>query len=79
MARITLTADRMLLNPTNVIQGDVLVLEVVQDATGGHTLAYGDSFIGDAPDLAAGANEITVLTFLALGPAMLLRGPAVEV
>jgi len=77
MARVVLGGNRTLGNPTNVMTGDVLVVEVVQDATGGRTLGFGNSFIGPAVALEAGANEVTVLTFLALSPNRLLRGPAV--
>ena len=62
-------------NPTNVITGDVLIIEVAQDGTGSRTLGYGTNFIGPVPDLDAGANEVTVLTFLALSPTRLLRAP----
>ena len=76
-ARVTLGGNRTLANPTNVQLGDVLILEVVQDATGGRTLAYGSNFSGPMPTLEGGANEVTVLTFLALGSNRLLRGPAI--
>ena len=76
-ATVTLGGNRTLANPTNVQTGDVLVLEVVQDGTGSRTLAFGSNFVGPAVTLEGGANEATILTFLALSPTRLLRGPAV--
>ena len=71
LARVTLAGDRTLANPTNVQAGDVLVLEVTQDATGSRTLAFGSNFEwagGVAPTLSTGAGDVDVLTFLALAP-----------
>ncbi|MCY4430606.1 MAG: hypothetical protein OXC11_09470 [Rhodospirillales bacterium] len=43
LARVTLAGNRTLGNPTNVQTGDVLILEVVQDGTGGRALGGGVS------------------------------------
>lgn len=69
-ATATLTANRTLDNPTNLQAGAVVVLKVVQDAGGAHTLAYGTAYKwvgGSAPTVAAGANAVSILTFLCDG------------
>lgn len=42
--RVTLGGNRTLGNPTNLSDGQQLVWEVIQDATGGRTLAFGANF-----------------------------------
>lgn len=69
-ATVTLAGSRTLDNPTNLQAGAVVVLKVVQDAAGGHTLAYGTAFKwtgGTAPVVAAGVNAVSILTFLCDG------------
>lgn len=81
IARVTLGGTRTLDNPTNFNVGDVLVLEVVQDTTGGRTLEYGSAFTwpgGTPPTLSTGAGERDILTFLAISPAVLVGGPIIQ-
>lgn len=67
---VTLTANRTLDNPTNMQAGAIVVLKVVQDGVGGHTLNYGTAFKwagASAPVSAPGANAVTILTFICDG------------
>ena len=68
-AKVTLTADRILLFPTNVAEGASGVLTVTQDGTGGHALAFGSGWFisaGAAADIAAlGAGEKAQVTWYA--------------
>ena len=68
-AKVTLTADRTLLFPTNVAEGASGVLTVTQDGTGGHALTFGSGWFisaGDAADIAAlGAGEKAQVTWYA--------------
>lgn len=43
--RVTLTADRTLGNPTEGTDGQRAIWEIVQDGSGGHTLALGSDFV----------------------------------
>lgn len=43
-AKVTLGGNRTLANPTNLTAGGVYVLEVIQDGTGGRSLAFGSTF-----------------------------------
>lgn len=43
--RVTLTADRILANPTNMIDGEPITYEIAQDNVGGRTLTLGDDFL----------------------------------
>lgn len=42
--RVTLTANRALANPSGGFDGQVITIEVTQDATGGRTLTYGSKY-----------------------------------
>lgn len=42
--RVTLGGNRTLANPTNALDGQTLTFEVIQDATGSRTLAFGSKF-----------------------------------
>ena len=68
-AKVTLTADRILLFPTNVAEGASGVLTVTQDGTGGHALTFGTGWFisaGAAADIAAlGAGEKAQVTWYA--------------
>jgi len=68
-AKVTLTADRILLFPTNVAEGASGVLIVTQDGTGGHALAFGSGWFisaGAAADIAAlGAGDKAQVTWYA--------------
>lgn len=57
--RLTLTGNRAMAAPANAVDGQRLVLQVRQDASGGRTLTWHSSFVfesGLPPTLAAGAN-----------------------
>lgn len=69
-AAVTITANRTIDNPTNLQAGAVVVLKVVQDGVGAHTLSYGTAFkwaAASAPIVAPGANAVSILTFLSDG------------
>lgn len=77
-ATVTLTtavgATRVLANPTVLQAGAIVVLKVVQDATGGWALTYDTAYKwagGAAPTVAAGANAVSVLTFFCDGTNLL--------
>lgn len=42
--RVTLTANRTLGNPTGATDGQMLLFEIIEDGTGGHTIALGSKF-----------------------------------
>ena len=70
---ITLTDNRTLDNPTNMVDGATYILRVVQDATGSRTLAYGAAYKwpgGLAPVLSTTANAVDILTFVSDGTNM---------
>lgn len=63
--RLVLGTAATLANPTNLTNGEILNFVVVQDATGGRTLAYGSMFKwagGAVPTLSTAANAIDVIT-----------------
>jgi len=64
--QVTLGGNRTLDNPTNLKSGATYVLKVIQDGTGGRTLAYGSAFKwsnGNIPVVSAAANAVDILTF----------------
>ena len=67
VARVTLGGNRTLMTPLNIKDGGIYRLYVIQDATGGRTLAYEPAFkwTGNAaPDFStATAGQIYLLTF----------------
>lgn len=68
VAVVTLTANRTLSNPTNIVPGGTYMVIVKQDAVGSHTLAYDTAYLfpgGIAPTLSTAALSIDVLTFIA--------------
>ena len=79
VAQVTLAGNRTLANPTNGVAGDVYVLEVTQDTTGGRTLAFGSNYnFGDqgTPTLSSGGGDQDVLSFLFTGSEMKMVGIA---
>ena len=69
-ATVTLTASHVLDNPTNLQAGAIVVLKVVQDVTGTWTLSYGTAYKwagGVAPTVAAGSNNVSILTIFCDG------------
>jgi len=76
-ATVTLGGNRTLGAPTNIVDGFTYQLEVIQDATGGRTLAFNAAYVfpnGTAPTISTTANASTILTFKARGGK--LRGVA---
>jgi len=65
IAEVTLADNRTLDNPTNMKAGSA-ALKVIQDGTGGRTLAYGAAFQfpGGPPTLTTAAGSVDWLTFL---------------
>jgi len=73
VAKVTLAGNRTLANPTNMRAGAFYALRVIQDATGGRTLAYGTAYKwlgGAAPTLSTGANAVDLLIFYSDGTSM---------
>jgi len=73
VASVTLTGNRTLDNPTNLVAGGTYILTVKQDVTGTRTLAYGTNYKfpeGVAPILSTGTNAIDILTFISDGTSM---------
>jgi len=71
---VTLTANRILDNPTNIFAGGQYTLRVLQDGVGGHTLTYDTAYLfpgGVAPVVAAGVNAVSLITFYCDGTSML--------
>lgn len=69
VAKVVLNSASTLTQISNIKKG-VYTLRVTQDATGGRTLAFGSSFKtvdGDAIEIALGANQISILTFMNFG------------
>lgn len=64
---VTLTASTgTLANPTNPVDGQVIRVRVIQDATGSRTLAYGTAYdfgSGSAPTLSTAASKVDILAF----------------
>lgn len=73
VADVTLAGNRTLANPTNMVNGGTYILRVIQDATGGRTLAYGGGYKwagGAAPILSTAPNAVDLLTFYSDGTSM---------
>jgi hypothetical protein len=67
-ATVVLAGNRTLSNPSNIVDGQVYMLEVVQDVVGSRTLTYGNKFVwpaATAPTLTTTANFRDFLTFVA--------------
>jgi len=74
VARVTLGGNRTLSNPTNKVEGNVYILIVKQDGTGGRTLSFSSDYKfagGTAPTITTTANKADVLTFVCEGTNLL--------
>lgn len=63
--RVTLGGNRTLGNPLNLIDGQVFNVRILQDGTGGRTLAYGSMYKfpgGTAPVLSTAANALDFMS-----------------
>jgi len=73
VAQVTLGGNRTLDNPTNMKDGGVYILRVIQDGTGSRTLSFGTAYEwsgGTAPDLTGDANAEDIITFISDGSKM---------
>lgn len=69
-AEVTLTDNRTLANPTNLINGASYILLIKQDGTGGRTLSFGSAYKfpgGIDPTLSTAANAVDIIAFLSDG------------
>lgn len=72
-AKVTLQGNRTLDNPTTMQAGGTYLLRIIQDATGGRTLAYGTAYKfpnGLAPTLTTPANAVDLLSCVSDGTSM---------
>lgn len=70
MATVTLTDNRALANPTNLVNGASYILIVKQDGTGNRTLSFGSAYkfpSGTDPTLSTGANAVDIIAFICDG------------
>lgn len=73
-AKVTLTDNRTLANPTNMKAGATYILRIIQDATGTRTLAYGSAYLfpsAATPTLSLGAADVDLISFYCDGTSML--------
>jgi len=64
--RVVLAGNRTLANPTNLRNGQIIEILVVQDSAGNRSLAYGSKYVfpgGSPPTLTTAANRGDILTF----------------
>ena len=79
---VTITDNRTLAAPTNMVDGGVYLLMVIQDSTGGHTLSYNGVFKftdGTAPVVTATADAKSILIFHSDGTNMYEIGRSLNV
>lgn len=70
MATVTLGGNRTLANPTNLKAGASYAIKVIQDGTGGRTLAFGSAYKfegGVDPVLSTAAGAVDIITFISDG------------
>jgi hypothetical protein len=60
---VTITANRAVANPTNLVTGGVYTLIVTQDGTGGRTLTWGSTF-ASAPTLRTSVSAVSALSWI---------------
>jgi hypothetical protein len=68
---ITLTGNRTMANPSNLMDGQMYTFRITQDATGGRTLTWGSSFVFGSnvanSTLQTGAGQYNIFTFVSDG------------
>lgn len=72
-AEVTLTDNRILDNPTNMVNGASYILLIKQDGVGGRTLTFGDAYKfpdGTDPTLSTDANAVDIVAFLSDGTSL---------
>ncbi len=81
-ADVTLAGNRTLDNPTNMVDGAIYRLRIIQDGTGTRTLAYGAAYLwpgGVAPTLTATAGAVDILLWWTDGTDMYCIGATFDV
>ena len=76
-AEVTLAGNRTLDNPTNMVDGAIYRLRIIQDGTGTRTLAYGAAYLWPGavvPVLPAAAGTIAIITWWSDGTNMYCTG-----
>ncbi len=79
---VTLTASRILDNPTNLKAGGVYRLRVIQGGAGSFVLTYGTAYDfpgGTAPTLTTAVGAVDLLTFYSDGTNMLLESVSLDI
>ncbi len=79
--RVSIAASRVLANPSNLIPGSMVTLEVVHDADS-TDLTYGDAYrfaAGAPPTLSSFATAVDFLTFFTDGTYMYLLSTALDI
>ena len=70
-AKVTLGGNRTLAFPTNLEEGDMFTIVIVQDGTGSRTLTWNANYYfegGTSPTLSTGAGDIDTFSFIAVNP-----------
>ncbi len=65
--RVTLTGNLTFNNPTKndgFIAGDILIVELTQDATGGRSVTWGSDFLGSPSPIATASGAVSHWTFV---------------
>lgn len=79
---VTLGGNRTLSNPSNMVAGQGGVIEVIQDGTGGRTLAF-DTYYqfasGTAPTLSTAADAVDVLSYYVRASDKIIILPALNI
>jgi hypothetical protein len=76
-AQVTLGGNRTLSNPTGLVAGQTYRLLVIQDATGGRLVTWGNAYYwpgGFSPTLSAGGNTQDLLVFSSDGTHLYYQG-----
>lgn len=70
---VTIAGNRTLANPTNMTPGESGLIEVIQDATGGRALAFGNAwkFPGGAPTLSIAPGAVDLISYVVRSPTVL--------
>lgn len=80
--QVTITASRLLGNPTNLVAGAFFALAVIQGGVGSFVLTYDTAYqfaSGTAPTLTTTAGAKDLLLFVSDGTALLLLSTALDV
>ncbi|HEY9764635.1 MAG TPA: hypothetical protein V6D07_19060 [Trichocoleus sp.] len=75
--RVTIAGNRQVDNPTNLTDGETLLICVIQDGTGGRTLTWGANYdfgTDGTPTLSTAAGKMDILSFLSNGSKLFFCG-----